>query len=181
MSSVYLYLQKKTRWYQKDSLQTNSSNIALSILCLNIIPTIQVSMTGMCWATSMGISRALIQAKATNLLDDKSAQWTVREVGRNNPQPNTEALSLNELTMKAINPAQRVCLHLFSEQNSTDRQGDTSHLRQVGKLLVFCCTQAKRAPEIWNLLLSGLCLWWRGKVSNLAAASSPEAVIEGMF
>lgn len=31
----YLYLQKKTRWYQKDNLQTKNSNIALSILCLN--------------------------------------------------------------------------------------------------------------------------------------------------
>lgn len=35
LSSVYLYLQKKTRWYQKDNLQTKNSNIALSILCLN--------------------------------------------------------------------------------------------------------------------------------------------------
>lgn len=31
----YLYLQKKTRWYQKDNLQTKNSNIAFSILCLN--------------------------------------------------------------------------------------------------------------------------------------------------
>lgn len=31
----YLYLQKKTRWYQKDNLPTKNSNIALSILCLN--------------------------------------------------------------------------------------------------------------------------------------------------
>lgn len=31
----YLYLQKKTRWYQKDNLQTKNSNIALSIPCLN--------------------------------------------------------------------------------------------------------------------------------------------------
>lgn len=32
---IYTY-KKKTRWYQKDNLQTKNSNIALSILCLNI-------------------------------------------------------------------------------------------------------------------------------------------------
>lgn len=98
----YLYLQKKTIWYQKDNLQTkNSSNIALSILCLNITPRIQVSMTGMCSETSKCISRALIPSKS-----HQPFRWEVCTmncsggVGRSSPQLNTEALSLSELTTR---------------------------------------------------------------------------------
>lgn len=105
----YLYLQKKTRWYQKDNLQTKNSNIALSILCLNttdlLISQFKSSLIQQeCVQRPAGVwNKMLIPHKATNpsIVQRSPNSKLLQEVG-GEETPNSSDTPTNFYRLKTM-------------------------------------------------------------------------------
>lgn len=139
----YLYLQKKTRWYQKDNLQTKNSNIALSILCLNTtdlwISQFKSSLIQQeCVQRPAGVwNKQLIPHKATNpsIVQRSPNSKLLQEVGgEETPNLSDTPTSFYRLkTTQTILEANRLYQHGLSSwytgQSSEHQveQGSTCH------------------------------------------------------